>query len=125
MLGNGIKLSLALFRRHQALIWTTQCWLNSECRSEQDIVLPRLIHLQIAGHNLGSIGQLVLHHTPANLLPTPVRARDFISIPFLLGKCHETLDCFCTIVLNDISREAFFDFSCFSGKGKESLHCRL
>jgi len=105
MLGNGIKLSSAIFRKLQAFIWTTQCWLNSECPSEQGIDLTCHIFLQIAGRNLGSIGQL---HTSANPLPKHVRVRDFGSIPFLLVKCRAILQHFSNTFLNNISRKVIF-----------------
>lgn len=82
---HGLKYSLTLFGRHQAFIRTTQCQLNSECRGEQDIDLPRLNLLQVACRNLGSLGQFVLRHASANPLPAHVRAKDLDSLPFFPG----------------------------------------
>ena len=101
MLGHGLKHNLTLFGRHQAFIRTTQCQLNSECRGEQDIDLPRLNLLQVAGRNLGSLGQFVLRHASANPLPAHVRAKDLDSLPFFLGNCHDILHRFLMMEMND------------------------
>jgi len=121
MLGRGLKHNLTLFGRHQAFIRTTQCQLNSECRGEQDIDLPRLNLLQVAGRNLGSFGQFVLRHASANSLPAHARAKDLDSLPFFFGNRHDILHRFYTPVKNDTYIvKNFWFFLVFPG-GSESL----
>ena len=65
--------------------------MDSKRRGNQNVDFPGFYFLEIPGGDFRPFGQFVLRQSPARAFAAHIRTKNLDSLPFFLGKCHDTL----------------------------------
>lgn len=89
------------FTGSQPLPRTPERQLNPKRRGEQDVDFSGLNLLQVACGDFGAFGQFILRQSLACPFPAHVRAKGLNPLPLFLGNCHDILNRFLMLEVND------------------------